>query len=906
MSGSLDPSIRGLTDCGCCSGLQAETPQSVVNRPGLSALAYRVGVHAQFRASMLAQLSTAVPTTVDPKIRKDDDIFLRTREDDDFSIALIDSWAALLDVLSFYQERIANESYFRTAVERRSLLELARLIGYELRPGVSATADLAFTLQTAPGTPEQVSIEIGTKVQSVPGPNELPQTFETVESIIARPEWNAIRPRQTKRHEIAGTEDPLVFAGIATNLKAGDGLLITPDDTSVQASFRQVATVSLQPRAADSFTSVTLQPLRSLPPPLPRIEFETAFEPGPIARSLIDFKLNVHLEPVYSAAELVARSAIFRFVPREVFRNLSATQPPPPSVLAFRARAAIFGHNAPAYAALTPEVKAAFNHWVNTLGQDEREAGPVPVNQYSESFSMIYLDTVYPGIVPNSFVVLKDARSGATQLFQVQDAVEVSKADFTLSLKVTRLNLSVSSPDELGTFYIRSTTVFVQSETLPLARDPIPDPVEGATIDLEGYVDGLSAGQRIIVSGESSDNVGVNVAETAIISNVTHNFGLDGFSSIILTSQLSNSYVRPSVTIYGNVARANNGESTSEILGTGDTSQVYQRFTLRQPPLTYVSSPAAPGGAASTLKIFVNGVQWVEVPTLDGSGRADRVFAARTGDDGNTRVIFGDGISGARLPSGQGVQAFYRKGIGLPGMVQAGQVSLLMKRPLGVLAVTNPQDAQGGEDRESLDNGRANAPLTIMTLDRIVSLDDYQNFAQAFAGIAKALATWTWSGQVRGVFVTVAGPDGTAVDPTGPAYANLLAAMRRFGDPHVPITVVSYRRALFQISARLVVAPDHLAEPQPVLDRVETTLRQTFSFAARSFGQPVALSEVMAVLQNVSGVQAAEVNALFRFGDDPGLNPLLPAAAPQPGLALVPDAAELLTLDPRPVDLGLI
>ena len=88
--------------------------------------------------------------------------------------------------------------------------------------------------------------------------------------------------------------------------------------------------------------------------------------------------------------------------------------------------------------------------------------------------------------------------------------------------------------------------------------------------------------------------------------------------------------------------------------------------------------------------------------------------------------------------------------------------------------------------------------------------------------------------------------------------------------------------------------------------RGSRALRQTFSFAARSFGQPVALSEVMAVLQNVSGVQAVEVNALFRFGDDPGLNPLLPAAAPQPGLAFEPAAAELLTLDPRPVDLGLI
>src|SRR5689334_11124891 len=105
MSGSLDPSIRNLTDCGCCAGLQAQTPQSAGNRPGLSALAYRVGVHSQFKASMLAQLSSAGST-----------LNLRTRDDNDFSIALIDAWAALLDVLTFYQERFTNESYIRTAV----------------------------------------------------------------------------------------------------------------------------------------------------------------------------------------------------------------------------------------------------------------------------------------------------------------------------------------------------------------------------------------------------------------------------------------------------------------------------------------------------------------------------------------------------------------------------------------------------------------------------------------------------------------------------------------------------------------------------------------------------------------------------------------------------------------------
>jgi hypothetical protein len=64
---------------------------------------------------------------------------LTTRDLDDPAIAMLDAWAVALDVLSFYQERIANEGYLRTSTERRSIVELARAIGYELRPGLAAS-----------------------------------------------------------------------------------------------------------------------------------------------------------------------------------------------------------------------------------------------------------------------------------------------------------------------------------------------------------------------------------------------------------------------------------------------------------------------------------------------------------------------------------------------------------------------------------------------------------------------------------------------------------------------------------------------------------------------------------------------------------------------------------------------
>ena len=86
--------------CGCCQGLTASTPVEVFNRPGLAAIAYRAGTQPLFKRSMLAALS-----------RESALAGLGTRDDDDVSIALLDAWATVADVLTFYGERIANESY---------------------------------------------------------------------------------------------------------------------------------------------------------------------------------------------------------------------------------------------------------------------------------------------------------------------------------------------------------------------------------------------------------------------------------------------------------------------------------------------------------------------------------------------------------------------------------------------------------------------------------------------------------------------------------------------------------------------------------------------------------------------------------------------------------------------------
>jgi predicted phage baseplate assembly protein len=233
-------------------------------------------------------------------------------------------------------------------------------------------------------------------------------------------------------------------------------------------------------------------------------------------------------------------------------------------------------------------------------------------------------------------------------------------------------------------------------------------------------------------------------------------------------------------------------------------------------------------------------------------------------------------------------------------LVKAGQLTSLLTRPLGIKSVVNPEDASGAQDRESLDDARTNAPLTVLTLDRTVSLLDYEDFSRAFAGIAKALATWTWDGQAKRVFVTVAGPDGAEIKPDSDTFTNLLTALQHAGDPFVSLRVKSYRPAHFRFAGKVKVNPDY--ETDAVLAAIERALREQFSFGVRAFGQPVFLSEVIAAIQAVPGVVAVDVSKFYRADMAATLETRLLAALPEmlaDGSAV---AAELLTLDPAPLD----
>ena len=955
-------SCSGTSDClcGCCAGTNLQTPQPESNLPGLPAVARRVGTWAQFNESMLARLSSSDYPALQA---------LTTRDNDDFTIALLDATSVMLDILTFYQERLSNECYLRTAQQTRSLTELSRLIGYQPSPGVSASTYVAFTLTQAPGLPKNpnapaVTIPQGTQVQSVAAQGQMPQTFETSADIQAKADWTSLQVQTGAPWSPSLNDTSVYLAGTATQLQPGDMFLIVGSDRIGSPG--------------DKYWDVRM---------VAAVQTDT-----------------VNNRTLVSWAEGLG------------WTNGSISVGPSddnPKFYAFRQRAALFGYSAIAPSLLNtkdmPNLKYLLNYygteWANFV-----------------QGTTIDLDSIYAKVTSGGWVALihPDGQStripaGYVSLYNVTSAVPVTRSAFGLSAKITRIVPDYNT--DLAEFPLRTTIALVQSEEQAAAEQPLLYPLYGTSVSLEVLRNDVAGVQVIALSGNrqkvqlnvdpsaidrffpddgtkprslgtgeilwvtSSANLPLDptgasvgwasstkrvilyledafgrtgsiyaapanfvlapsaatdpvVSEFAIVSQVDN--GSPSNTRFGLAAPLSYCYDRSTTTVNANVGLATAGQSVTEIVGSGSASTPDQEFTLRQSPLTFVQAPT-PTGRASTLVMRANGMAWTEVPSLYQADPAASVFATLNQSDGTTDVLFGDGSEGATLPTGQNnLQANYRIGSGSAGNVPTGVLTTLIDRPLGVSGVTNPGPATGGQDPQTVDGIRQNAPQTVLTLGRAVSITDYQNFASTFAGISKAYAIWIPSGPMQGVFLTVAGTDGSAVPTGSSTNVNLAAALQAYGNPLIPISIQTYVETLFSIAASVQYDP---AYQQPVVaDQILLALSSAFSFESRSFGQGVSMDEVSNVIQNVPGVVAVNVTGLTRGdyssqGGDIGqagsptvsqwnlwlagqLNPALhrPYKDPPNGLCCYlpvasplspPQPAEILVLDPRPTGIVL-
>ncbi|MBP2302793.1 hypothetical protein [Azospirillum picis] len=967
----------GLDTCGCCEGL--EEPAMPKNAPGLPSIGYRVDTQPGFYRRMLESLPLArrdreSPDAQHPLAR------LLTRASDDPTVALVDAAACVADVLTFYGERIANEGFLRTATERRSVLELARAIGYELKPGVAASVHLAFTVEDAPGAPQVATIPQGTAIQSVPAQGQIPQVFETSAAIVARAEWNALVPRLTRPADMAVLETatngkttrvlallgpagsfPPLTVGLHANLDSA-GLFRLDPSLTIEASVDALEVgriyvaegvsgieggdllLFVGKNGADLRTLVLSVSAVSPEPELKRIRIDLEPLPEPVpdppAPRIATWLVPYTLRPVVNLAkpqmatvpftsasiagtisarswresDLQAMIGMQRWDAGALSDAIAGARPsgPPPSpevgAFAFVSTLGFFGNNAPRWK-LLPDGTTAIHGNAYPTGWDKGDTidggGTLPrtiweTSQGCRTTPLVHLERAVADVVRGSWAVF-DAPDVVAEAFTVLDARETSIADFGISGRGMQVRVADANGNPLPTsppnFRFRTATAHVASRRLDLAELPIDAPIAArdTAIELDRMVLGLSVGQPVALTGERYDVAGVDAAEIAILADIVHT---DGRTTLVFEDELENSYVRASLRISANVVHATHGETAREVLGSGDASVPNQRFTLKKPPTTYLP---AKGGAASTLQVRVAGVLWDERSSLYGARADETVYTSRFADNGTTTVIFGNGIEGARLPTGTlNVAAHYRSGIGPEGEVAAGALTMLRAIPLGVRGVTNPLPASGAEGPERLDDARRNAPLTLLTFDRVVSLLDYEDYARAFPGIGKARGDVLWVDGASRVFLTVAGATG---GPPGEDILEKLAvSIAAASDPAQRFDAAPFAPRFFSVKASVAVHRRYVV--REVIESVAAALRNAFVFKARDIGQSVTAAEIMALIHRVEGVVAVDLDELVPSAGTT-VTPSDPAATAVPAFAARWDAAaraampaELLLINP--------
>lgn len=820
------------------------------NAAGQRSLRYRIGDHGRFLERMRGRINRQAVPPNDPNAARHPLAALTTRAEDDAVLALMSAWAGALDVLTFYQERIANEGFLRTAEERRSVLELARAIGYELRPGVAASTRLVFTLLDTEKSPREVTLGEGLQVLSVPGPGEQPQTFETLEEVLARPEWNAMRPLQRERVELERGQRNLYLQGLNTGLRSGDKLLVVGTERE-----------------------------------------------GEPESNVWDFRTVVALEP--DAEAKVTRVELDVGLGWKGFGGSRTIDPPKkPAVFAFRDRLAVFGRSAPDPRLFSAEMKASLGDLLNA---DRSEWANFRVTT-SAGGVRVHLVGVPRGLVPGSWLVFED--EDYTELYRAKVVEASGRTDFGLSLETTRVTLDTNV--NLARFEPRTVTVHGLGRELALGTRAIAAPIAGRELWLEGPLPLLEPGRAVIVSGpaegadpalERGDPALELSVEVAFVERMEQR---EEHTLLVLTAPLAQRYERRRTVVFGNVARASHGKRVkADVIGSGDGAQRFQSFALHQRPVTHV---ATRDGVQSTLTVRVNGIEWEAVSSTFGLGPEARVYIPRIDDEGLTTITFGDGVNGARLPTGaENVSADYRVGLGSSGAVRAGALSVLKTRPQGVKAVSNPLPASGAEDAEQLDAARANAPTTVLTLDRIVSVNDYEDYARSYPGVGKAQSVALWDGRRSWVHLTLATSEGTPVLPADDLYQSLVADLDRRRDPAQRLLVGTFVRRTFKLRGTLTLDPAHVAAD--VLAVVEATLRSAFAFEVRSFGQPVTGAEILTLVQGVDGVRALDLDALW-FADEPApVDSMAPAAWTLPAW---PTRWDSTSRSVRPTELLLI
>lgn len=259
----------------------------------------------------------------------------------------------------------------------------------------------------------------------------------------------------------------------------------------------------------------------------------------------------------------------------------------------------------------------------------------------------------------------------------------------------------------------------------------------------------------------------------------------------------------------------------------------------------------------NSVKVVVGAEEYAYVSTLAFQNSLDQVFTTSLNEENKMQVIFGNGIQGFIPPIGEDIKVTYSKSEGFAGNLAENTVikidSNIITPNSEQISVTNPIRTSGGADIETLADLQKNIPLSVRTLQRAVTIQDYIDIAELQPGVIRADVRYD-CGRFVDVYIV---PEGGGI-----ASQQLLDEVKdAFHDEtRMVLTEVNPRPAgeilvLLEINVRV----NPIFDTTRTLNLVASNLKTFIGVDNQDISGTVNIGDVYQTVENTEGVGNSEV-----------------------------------------------
>jgi hypothetical protein len=788
------PPAAPTTACPC---EMPQDPQVVSNPPGLVSITDRVDDFTGFRRALLRPLPGEQalgawrPTA------------------GDLGLQFLEWWAYVADVLTFYNERIANETYLRTAQFPESIAGLVALLGYVPAPGLAATGQVG-AIRTTTRPAEPLVIPVGMQLSSTASSGVPAQTFEAVGVSFPGPSdvVATLAPDPALRVTSSGSVTDagpasVLLAGKVTGTKAGDRLLLVANgwDGTADDTWSAVTVAAVTPEIDPGTGEVNT-----------RVSFTSTAVWGSTSGTGTTIDVPIVVEEsrsslVFRGAESSLQLTRSSFLPADFsagrigivggwFHGFPPPQPP--------------DRQAADYRLMKPSAAASLWNLPGALS---------PAAAMTESPLTVNLSATVRSIQPGDMVFFDGGTQLAVLGLVTATSDQLGKLPFPESLSppapdlivpYTALTVATPGSDALSgdvtsgnpgalavRYGFRDVGTVLANPAASLSNLPatvvvpaafaLPSGVSTALLE-----DATGAGTVVQVApAQTSDGTGNGTVSLALTPAPPAPTSFDP------------PLQAPLRLLFDVVTVSRGATVANEALGSGNAAVANQRFTLKKSPLTYLASGA---GWTAVLAVYVDGIQWSEVPTLYNQPAGAQVYVVERGPDQSATIRFGDGVNGSRLTSGTGnVVATYRYGSG-SASPPAGRLTTIVQRQPNLAAIHNPVAVAGGADPQAPGDVKTDAPASVFTFGRAISALDYEVVAAQAAGVTRVKAYWTFDAAEQRSLVKI------YVNDDAGGVVTATQALAGSDDPNRPVAVAAAQPIEVSVSATLVVAANQVVD----------------------------------------------------------------------------------------------